>query len=127
MNYKVLSFLVGFGIWLMATITFRLFGHYFFITDNTFILIALYIILIPVLGIIVNSVNNKYKLNKLEAIHSTVIMILPGMLLDTLCIYFFSLVFPNLPTADGVVFSSWLMWAYSIVLIFGLLRKKIKT
>lgn len=126
MNYKVLSFLVGFGIWLMATIAFRLFGHYFFITDNTFILIALYLLLIPVLGLIVNGVINKYKLNKLETVHSTVIMILPGMILDTLCIYFFSLVFPNLPAIDGVVFSSWLMWAYSIVLIFGLLRKDIK-
>lgn len=80
-------------------------------------------ILIPVLGFIVNLVTNKYKLNKLQATHAAVIMVLPGMILDTFCIQFFSSVFPNLPTTDGITFSSWLMWAYSIVLIFGLLKK----
>lgn len=122
-NYKTLSFITGFAIWLIATIAFRLFGHHFFITDNAFILIALYLILIPVLGFIVNLVTNKYKLNKLQATHAAVIMVLPGMILDTFCIQFFSSVFPNLPTTDGITFSSWLMWAYSIVLIFGLLKK----
>lgn len=127
MNYKISSFIIGFTIWLIATIVFRLWGQYFFVTNNAFILTALYLILIPVLGLIVNLVTNKYKLNRLEAIHSTVIMVLPGMIFDTFCIQFFSLVFPNLPATDGITFGSWLMWAYSIVLIFGLLREDKKS
>lgn len=124
MNYKVASLIIGFSIWLIATIVFRLFGQHFFITDNAFILLALYLILIPVLGLIVNFVINKYKLSKLEASYSTVIMVLPGMIADTFCIQFFSFVFPNLPVIDGITFSSWLMCAYSIVLIFGLKNKR---
>jgi hypothetical protein len=53
-------------------------------------------------------------------------MVLPGMLLDTVCIQFFGNLFPNMPETYSKTFASWLMFAYSIVLIFGLLRKKQK-
>jgi len=53
-------------------------------------------------------------------------MVLPGMLLDTVCIQFFENLFPNMPETYSKTFASWLMFAYSIVLIFGLLRKKQK-
>lgn len=53
-------------------------------------------------------------------------MVLPGMLLDTVCIQFFGNLFPNMPETYSKTFASWLMFAYSIVLIFGLLRKNRK-
>lgn len=126
MNYKFFSLAIGFTIWFIATVTFRIAGHHFFLTEDKLIISLLYLALIPFLGVIATWTFNKYKLNKFEAIHSAVIMVLPGMFLDTFCIKFFESIFPNLQEKDGVTFGSWLMFAYSIVLFFGLIRKKKK-
>lgn len=122
-NYLLTSFIVGFLVWLSATLLFRLAGHYFFIVDNVSVMLFLYIILIPALGFISTSVFNKFKLGNFESIKSATIMVLPGMTLDTLCIQFFEKLFPNMPEIYSKTFASWLMFAYAIVLIFGLLRK----
>ncbi|MFD2939956.1 DUF5367 domain-containing protein [Flavobacterium notoginsengisoli] len=122
-NYLLISFIVGFLVWFSATILFRIAGHYFFIVDNPLIMIALYIILIPALGFISTSVFNKFNLNNLESIKAAVALVLPGMLLDTLCIQFFEKLFLNMPENYSKTFASWLMFAYSVVLLFGLFRK----
>lgn len=123
-KYLLISFIVGFLVWLSATVLFRVAGHYFFIVDNPLLMIILYLILIPALGLISTAVFNKCKLDNLESIKSAAIMVLPGMLLDTFCIQFFEKVFPNMPEMYSKTFASWLMFAYAVVLIFGLLRKK---
>ncbi len=123
-NYPLVSFIVGFLVWLSATILFRVAGQYFFIVDNALVMVFLYILLIPALGILSNTVFNKFKLNNLESIKSAAIMVLPGMLLDTLCIQFFEKTFPNMPEIYSKTFASWLMFAYAVVLLSGLLRKK---
>lgn len=122
-NYLLISFIVGFLVWLSATVLFRVAGHYFFIVDNALVMAVLYLILIPALGIISTSVFNKFKLGNLESIKAATIMVLPGMILDTLCIQLFEKLFPNMPEIHSKTFASWLMFAYAIVLIFGLLRK----
>ena len=124
MNYRIFSLIIGFTIWLLATIAFRVAGQYFFLTDNSIVLIVLYLAVIPVLGFVANWVFNKYKLKKLEAVQSAVIMVLPGMIFDTFCVEYFAWVFPNLPETDAATFGSWLMWAYATVLVFGLIRKE---
>lgn len=126
MNYKFFSLTVGFTIWLIATLVFRIVGHHFFLTENHLIIALLYLVLIPFLGFVAIWTFNRYNLNKPEAIQSAAIMVLPGMLLDSVCIKFFAFVFPNLPEKDGTTFGSWLMFAYSIVLLFGLIRKENK-
>lgn len=126
MNYKSFSLTVGFTIWLIATLVFRIAGHHFFLTENHLIIALLYLVLIPFLGFVAIWTFNRYNLNKPEAIQSAAIMVLPGMLLDSVCIKFFAFVFPNLPEKDGITFGSWLMFAYSIVLLFGLIRKENK-
>ncbi len=123
MNYKLFSLTAGFTIWLLATLAFRVAGHHFFLTENPLVMASLYLALIPSLGFVATWTFNRYNLNKLEATQSAVLMVLPGMLLDTFCVKFFALVFPNLPENDGATFGSWLMFAYSIVLIFGIIRK----
>ena len=123
MNYKVFSLVIGFTIWFFATLAFRVAGQYFFLTDNSTVLIGLYLIVVPFLGMVATKVFNRYKLNKLQAIQSATIMVLPGMVFDTFCIEFFTWVFPNLPETDAATFGSWLMWAYATVLVFGLIRK----
>lgn len=123
-NYLLASFIVGFLVWLTATILFRVAGHYFFIVDNAYVMIFLYIILIPALGFMATAVFNQFRLGNLESIKSAALMVLPGMILDTICVQFFEKIFPNMPEIYSKTFASWLMFAYAIVLIFGLLRKK---
>lgn len=86
----------------------------------------LYLVLIPSLGFVAIWTFNRYKLNKAEAVQSAALLVLPGMLLDTYCVKFFAFVFPNLPENDGAAFGSWLMFAYSVVLLFGIFRRESK-
>lgn len=123
MNYKLFSLTTGFIVWLLATLVFRIAGQHFFLTENPIVMTLLYLVLIPSLGLVATWTFNRYKLNKPEAVQSAALMVLPGMLLDTYCVKFFAFVFPNLPEKDGATFGSWLMFAYSVVLIFGLMRK----
>ena len=77
-NYLLISFVVGFLVWLSATVLFRVAGQYFFIVDNPLVMVVLYTILIPALGLISTSVFNKFKLDNPESIKSAAIMVLPG-------------------------------------------------
>lgn len=122
-NYKFFSLFVGFIIWLLATLAFRFAGQFFFLTDKPIVMTGLYFAVVPVLGLMANWVFNRYGLNPMEALRSAVIMVLPGMILDTFCIEFFAQVFPNMMEKDAATFGSWLMWAYATVLVFGLIRK----
>ncbi|MGJ1266778.1 DUF5367 domain-containing protein [Sphingobacterium spiritivorum] len=108
---------IGFLIWLLATIAFRVAGQYFFITDSAVVLSILYIIVIPVLGLVTVFTCRKFRLTGLENVAAGVLLVLPGMLIDTFVIQFFGDIFPNMPASNAATFGSWLMWAYTIVLI----------
>ncbi|OJJ15632.1 hypothetical protein BKI52_37755 [marine bacterium AO1-C] len=124
MSYKKFSVLLGFAVWLLATLIFRFLGQHFFFTENPLIMTGLYIIVIPLLGFIANKAFQKYQLTQPQSIEASVYLVLPGMLLDVVCIQFFAQVFPNLSPKADASFGAWLMWAYASVLVFGLLRKK---
>jgi len=123
MNYKQISLLVGFLIWFLATILFRVAGQYFFLTDNTLVMLSLYLAVIPALSLVAIQVYKKYKLSSQEKIIASVYMVISGMFLDAFCIQFFAWIFPNLPISADASFGAWLMWAYAIVLLTGILSK----
>ncbi|MGJ1431659.1 DUF5367 domain-containing protein [Sphingobacterium spiritivorum] len=113
---------IGFLIWLLATIAFRVAGQFFFIIESTTILTILYIIVVPVLGLITVLTCKRFRLTGFENIVAGVLLVLPGMLIDTFVIQFFDRIFPNMPASRAATFGSWLMWAYTIVLITSLIR-----
>ncbi|WP_293914566.1 MULTISPECIES: DUF5367 domain-containing protein [unclassified Sphingobacterium] len=113
---------IGFLIWLLATIAFRVAGQFFFITESTTILTILYIIVVPVLGLITVLTCKRFRLTGFENIVAGILLVLPGMLIDTFVIQFFDCIFPNMPASRAATFGSWLMWAYTIVLITSLIR-----
>lgn len=112
---------VGFSIWLLATIAFRVAGQYFFITESPVVFSLLYLIVIPALSIISILTFKRFKLSGVNQIIAGVLMVLPGMLIDTFVIPFFDVVFPNMPASRAAAFGSWLMWAYSIVLLTAII------
>ncbi|HCD9235709.1 TPA: DUF5367 domain-containing protein [Elizabethkingia anophelis] len=116
-RYFISILAIGFLIWLFATIAFRVAGQFFFITDSAVLLSILYIIVVPVLGLVTVFTCRKFRLTGLENVVAGVLLVLPGMLIDTFVIQFFGSIFPNMPESNAATFGSWLMWAYTIVLI----------
>lgn len=108
---------VGFSIWFLATVAFRVAGQFFFITESPVILSVLYLAVIPSLAVISVVTFRKFSLTGLENAVAGVLMVLPGMIIDTFVIQFFDSVFPNMPASRAAAFGSWLMWAYAIVLL----------
>lgn len=122
---------IGFLIWLFATLAFRFAGQFFFITESAVLFTTLYILIIPILALLSIITFKQFKLEGLENIAGGVLLVLPGMLLDTFVIQFFGDIFPNMPDTRAAAFGSWLMWAYSTVLVTSILiafrSKKVKT
>lgn len=79
---------IGFIIWLFATIAFRVAGQLFFIADSAVILSILYIVVVPVLGLVTVFTCRKFRLTGLENVAAGVLLVLPGMLIDTFVIQF---------------------------------------
>jgi len=118
---------VGFLIWFLATLAFRFAGQFFFITESPVILAILYVAVIPALALISAITFKKFKLSGLEIVVAGVLLVLPGMIIDTFVIQFFENVFPNMSSTRAASFGSWLMWAYSVVLLTSIIigvRKK---
>ncbi|MGJ1228324.1 DUF5367 domain-containing protein [Sphingobacterium siyangense] len=108
---------IGFLIWFLATLAFRFAGQFFFIADSAGILTSLYLAVIPTLILISIVTFKRFKLSGFENIVAGVLLVLPGMILDTFAIQFFEQIFPNMPSSRAATFGSWLMWAYSVVLL----------
>ena len=116
----------GFIVWLGATSVFRLGGQFFFSFDYPMLLIAAYILVVPFIFILTIPIYRWKKLNQYEQLKAAMLTAFPGMLLDVIVLVYFSSVFVNLePETDGL-FGSWLLWAYSFILLTGFCGKKSK-
>lgn len=65
----------------------------------------------------------------LENVVAGVLLVLLSMLIYTFVIQFFEKVFPDMPASKAATVGSWLMWAYTIVLINSIikgLRQRVK-
>jgi len=110
--------IVGFIVWVLATLAFRFYGQAFFYPDILVVSI-LFIVAGPVLWgfmIVYLGVLNVLPENRALA---AIAFVLPGMALDCLAIANFGLAFPNLdPSLDGL-FGSLMLWAYGSLLFGG--------
>ncbi|WP_158963369.1 DUF5367 domain-containing protein [Myroides fluvii] len=112
---------IGFLVWLFATLAFRFAGQYFFITESPVILTMLYLVVVPSMAFLSLVTFKKFNLSGLEKIAAGALLVLPGMIIDTFVIQFFEPIFPNMSSDKAASFGSWLMWAYSTVLVTSLI------
>ncbi len=63
----------------------------------------------------------KFNLSGFEKTAAGILLVLPGMLIDTFVIQFFEDIFPNMPSSRAASFGSWLMWAYSLVILSAII------
>lgn len=126
MNYKNFSLAFGFSVWLIATLTFRFLGNSFFLIENTFLLIGFFLGTIPILYLLAKWVFDGYKLTGNKRLESTVLMTIPGMICNVVCLKFHYLVFPKLTIEQSIVLGAWILWAYVIVLLIGIIKSRNK-
>jgi hypothetical protein len=109
----------GILLWLSATLLFRFFGQLFLIAGNEPLLLTVFILTIPLITAATYPYYYFRKIPQSKRIRSSVQIALPGMILDIFSILYFEKVFPNLHSDSLPLFASWLMWAYSLILISG--------
>jgi hypothetical protein len=115
----------GFFLWLAATLVFRFWGEEL-IDPNRPLIWFSFILIVPGIFLIMNFLY-RYRRTAAEDRPKAAIMVaIPGMLLDLFSIGLHSAVFPDLPAANLHLFFVWLLWAYSLIILGGLLGSKTK-
>jgi hypothetical protein len=119
-GYRPLYF-VGWGLllWLVATVIFRLAGQWFLVPDNALVLGAAYYGAVPLIALVTLPLYRLFRLDADTRVRAAVLIALPGMLLDMVTTLVFDRVFPNLEAEAVGPFSSWLFWAYGLILASG--------
>ena len=114
----------GFLVWLGASVMFRFTGQFFFTPDSPALLIVSYILVVPLILVLTLPIYRWKNVNAYQQLKAAIFIALPGMLLDTIALIFFSDIFVNLKPETDRIFGSWLLWAYSLILLSGFLSVK---
>ena len=113
---KRLAF-AGFAIWLVATIGLRLIGQWM-IRPGTITDVAL---LLAVSGVLMyrlpRLVFRLLRIDRSDYTLGAILLVAPGMLLDTISAIWFSRVFPNMPTESAGLFGGWLLFCNVVALL----------
>lgn len=116
----------GFLVWLGATAIFRFTGHFFFIPEKMLWMALSYILVIPFILILTLPLYHLKGLKPEQKTQAAMLIALPGMLIDAIVLANYMDILPNLsPKADSF-FGSWLLWAYSLILLTGFSFKDVK-
>jgi hypothetical protein len=118
--FVFLSFLV----WLILTSTLRLWGHTFFITSSNLVMSLNFLWPLLLLPLIVYGIFHWQNVQPQQRTPVSICLAIPSMLLDIPTTYFFPQLFPNMPSSADGAFGAWLLWAYIIVLLTGLVASR---
>jgi Family of unknown function (DUF5367) len=110
--------LLGFLVWLVATILLRLVGQIFFATSLALVLTFFVTGVVLVLVLLLLFV--RVRMDPAQRMRVALSLALPGMLLDIFSVTFVANVFPNIPATAHAAFAGCLLWAYSLVLLSAL-------
>lgn len=108
---------IGFGLWLLATLVFRLAGHRFFLADEPAVMALLWLVTIVALFLLATGLFRWRRLTRAQQFEAAALLVISGMALDAFVTGGFALVFPNMPADAAGSFGAWLLIAYASVLI----------
>jgi len=114
---RKLFFAIGFLVWLLATIVFRLAGHLFFLDDDPAILTLLWLATIIALFSFAVLLFRWRRLTRAQQFEAAALMVIPGMVLDAFITEGFEMVFLNMSADAAGSFGAWLLIAYASVLV----------
>ncbi|WP_423410658.1 DUF5367 family protein [Heyndrickxia sp. MSNUG] len=107
-------------LWVSATLIFRVFGQYFLDANNPWLTLITFLLAVPVILAATIPYYHFRMIPLSKRLSSAVLIALPGMILDIFSVIYFDVAFPNLQPVSQPLFASWLLWAYSLILISGL-------
>lgn len=110
--------LLGFLLWLAATILLRLVGQFFFATSLALVLTFFVTGVVLVLALLF--LFTRTRMDQARRMRVALSLALPGMLLDIFSVTFVANVFPNIPVTAHAAFAGSLLWAYCLVLLSAL-------
>ncbi|WP_257350759.1 DUF5367 domain-containing protein [Pseudalkalibacillus decolorationis] len=114
----------GFLIWLGASAIFRFAGHFFFLPENQLMMLASYILVIPLILVLTLPIYRYKRIEGHERLKVAVLIALPGMLIDAIVLIYFLDLFVNLDPETDRYFGSWLLWTYSLIIFTGLFQER---
>ncbi|MCY4073370.1 MAG: DUF5367 family protein [Chloroflexi bacterium] len=112
-----LFFGIGFAIWLLATVIFRLVGHVLFLHEEPAILSLIWIATALGLVAIALLLFRWQGLKRAQRFEAAVLMVISGMILDAFITEGFAVVFTNMSADAAGSFGAWLLLAYACVLL----------
>ena len=110
----------GFLVWLIATVIVRISGQHLLDPDQPVIVVFLFLGTVPLIAAVTIPIYDWRQVSLHDRPTAAILMSLPGLLIDVVVLLAFPTIFPNLGDVAGI-FGAWLLWAYSLVLITGLL------
>lgn len=121
----VLYLVLGFGLWALATLFMRLAGQLFFNPGAELFLLLLYIVTAPALLLLVWALLAWRAIQGLWRLRATLLLALPGILLDVPVVHYLNDWLPNLAPSLAGSYGAWLLWAYALTLLAALLPERL--
>ena len=109
----------GFIIWAAATIALRLGGQYVFGRIPPLLLL---ILTLPVMALVTVVLLRRYPTTEQRSL-AAIVLVAPGMLLDTVSAIWFPLIFPNIRAGCSGLFGGWLLFCNVVVLLTAVLYR----
>jgi hypothetical protein len=114
---------IGLAVWLVATLAIRLCGQYVFRSRSAAGWALLFSVTALAIAVPIFLLARRLP-SRDGGLRAIVLIVLPGLLLDTGSVFWFREIFPNLPADAGMPFAALLLWAYGIALLASVWPQK---
>jgi hypothetical protein len=109
-------FWIGFAVWFVATLAIRAAGQLVLRAGDSTRLAVVFGVTAVVIAVFLSGVVRSLPTRD-AGLRAAVLVVLPGLLLDSGSVLWSRVVFPNLPDSAGMLFAALLLWAYGIALL----------
>ncbi|WP_336359565.1 DUF5367 family protein [Haladaptatus sp. ZSTT2] len=116
-------FLLGFVVWLVATLAFRVAGQFLLNPNAPLVIGALYVVTVPAMIGLALVFYRWRRVSGAARLPAAIALVLPGMVLDTVVMAQFEAVIPNMVSASAPYFGGMLLLAYASVLLSAFVRR----
>lgn len=116
--------LLGFTVWLAATVAFRLAGQYVLDPSAPVVIGGLFVAVVPAMIGLAVALYRWRGVTGATRLQAAVALVVPGMVLDSLAVAWFEVVFPNMVPGAAKYFGGMLLLAYASVLLSGFITSR---
>lgn len=101
--------IVGFIIWLAATIALRFTGQYVLLPTNPIAVAILLLASFPLMALVARRICADAALPREQWPAAGILLVMPSLVLDTVSTVFFPMVYPNIPGEAAALFGGWIL------------------